>query len=821
MLTESTSVEEVVEAETSAQEYTAEADPTLLTESTSVEEVVETETPAQEYTAEADPTLLTERDHPEEINEKDESSDGFFSSIGNFFSGKDKEAETAIVAQDIPIEPEEIVIAKVEEPAAVIYEIELAEETETETELNQYSVQAGRTALTNNDYDEALKQFKPLADAGDSEAQSHLGSLYYVGKGVTKNLTEAFNWYKKSADQGNVDAQCSIGNMYLLGEGGLEQNNAAAEKWYSLASKQGHTAATNNLESLKKLESINRENQLKFNAETEQESKEEIVAESIESQEDISTIDETSNIADFEVPVEEEKTGFFSWFKSDSAGGSTQEVEADANEVISEADTVEVVELAPAETNINTYAEGEALATEPLQLLASEEIQTERHISNDSEEDAVVEGVEESNNIASLDETQTTASESPGFFDSLFGSDEIEKTAVTDNIELESSVETESINIDAVEPEEIVAIETEVENIDKDINESNDTITETEEESDGLFSFIGNIFSSDEKNEIANNVSEIPEEVAMIETETEQASVHIDELIVEEANEEVVLSEIERQRRLAIQGNQEAQYNLGALYYSGDSIKQDYSQASLWYRRAAEQGNVDAQYSLGNMFLMGEGVTQNDNQAAHWYARAAEQGHSSAQHNLESLERTLVNNAQIELESSDSDQLISLDDEAIAEPAEVSDTSGKPEYEQALAYTFGDGVSQNDRTAFNLFYEAAEKGYLLAQYKVGVAFAYGEGVRQDQKKAAEWYLKAAEKGYTIAQRNLATMYLDGKGVEQNKVQALAWYQVVANTGNAMDLHRRDMLKSELSDIELSESQELSKQISSRLINSSL
>ncbi len=150
-----------------------------------------------------------------ETEEKEKSSGGLFSAIGGFFSGKDK------------TESGDVLIAKVEEPAPVVEEIELAQETETD--LSQYSVQAGRRALTNNDYDEALKQFKPLAEAGDSEAQSHLGSLYYVGKGVTKDLNQAYNLYKKSADQGNVDAQYSVGNMFLLGEG-VEQNNVNAAK---------------------------------------------------------------------------------------------------------------------------------------------------------------------------------------------------------------------------------------------------------------------------------------------------------------------------------------------------------------------------------------------------------------------------------------------------------------------------------------------------------------------------------------------------------------------------------------------------------------
>ena len=785
------------------------------------------EATSEEVTASENSWADTATDTSETTDES-ESSGGLFSAIGDFFSGGDKEPESA--TSETEIERDDVLIAKMEEPAPVIEEIELAQEAETD--LSQYSIDAGRRALTNNDYDKALEQFKPLAEAGNSEAQSYLGSLYYVGKGVSKDFNEAYNWYKKSADQGNMDAQYSVGNMYLLGEG-VEQNNSDAEKWYLLASEQGHVAAKNNLASLKKLELLNHNNQLQLDTiAAEQKAKEEVTSEPVESTEEIAALDEEMTEPDAEaVIVEEKKPDLLDLlgglFESNSSENQPAQ-DDDTAEIISESESaeVEIVELEQAETNITTYAAGEAPSAEPLQSLPNEEMAEEsQDVSHSSEIIPIVENEEQSNNnIAALDDFKSSTSESPDFFKSLFGNDELEKANEADSVELESSEEITTINDDSVVSEEQMDVDVETE-VGESNNESDEALVETTEESGGLFGFIGNIFSSENKDEIDNSKSENPEEIAMLEPEheheheIEETSIDADEAIVEET---IVITEIERLRPLATQGDQLAQYELGALYYSGNDVKQDYSQAALWYRRAAQQGNVDAQYSLGNMFLMGEGITQDDRQAAHWYALAAEQGHDSAKHNLENLQKTQASIPLEEIETiTSNDQLVSLDDENMVEPAINSDINGKSEYEQGLAYAFGDGVAQNDRTAFNLFYESAEKGYALAQYKVGVAFAYGEGVRQDQKKAAEWYRKSAEQGYTIAQRNLALMYLDGKGVEQNKIQALAWYQVVANAGNAMDLRRRDMLKSELTDTELSESQELSKQISSRLTNPSL
>ena len=86
----------------------------------------------------------------------------------------------------------------------------------------------------------------------------------------------------------------------------------------------------------------------------------------------------------------------------------------------------------------------------------------------------------------------------------------------------------------------------------------------------------------------------------------------------------------------AEQGDADAQYRLGLLYYYGgeyyhgwyygDIAKQDYTKALRWFTKAAEQGHTGAQYYLGLMHDKGEGVDQNDAEAVRWWRKAAEQG---------------------------------------------------------------------------------------------------------------------------------------------------------------------------------------------------
>lgn len=61
----------------------------------------------------------------------------------------------------------------------------------------------------------------------------------------------------------------------------------------------------------------------------------------------------------------------------------------------------------------------------------------------------------------------------------------------------------------------------------------------------------------------------------------------------------------------AVQGNAEAQYNLGVTYYNGFGVKQDYQTAKKLWEIAAKQNHAYAQHNLAAMYLSGKGVEKN------------------------------------------------------------------------------------------------------------------------------------------------------------------------------------------------------------------
>jgi len=60
------------------------------------------------------------------------------------------------------------------------------------------------------DYERALLELQPLAEAGDPQAQLWLGLMYYYGWGVTFNPRKATHWIGKSAAQLYHDGEFAL-----------------------------------------------------------------------------------------------------------------------------------------------------------------------------------------------------------------------------------------------------------------------------------------------------------------------------------------------------------------------------------------------------------------------------------------------------------------------------------------------------------------------------------------------------------------------------------------------------------------------------------
>src|SRR5690349_23930419 len=104
--------------------------------------------------------------------------------------------------------------------------------------LSAQSVKAGIEAWQKADYGTAVAIWRPLADAGDADAQFNLGQAYRLGRGVPIDLSVAKVFFERAARTGHLDASTTLGLL-------LFQNGEQAQglKWLRQAADQGEPRA--------------------------------------------------------------------------------------------------------------------------------------------------------------------------------------------------------------------------------------------------------------------------------------------------------------------------------------------------------------------------------------------------------------------------------------------------------------------------------------------------------------------------------------------------------------------------------------------------
>ncbi|CAH0350959.1 MAG: SPOR domain-containing protein [Sphingobium sp.] len=75
----------------------------------------------------------------------------------------------------------------------------------------QADVKTGVDAWTQGDYVKAVNDWRPLANAGDADAQFNLGQAYKLGRGVPMDVPIALEWFRKASEQGHLRAEDNYG----------------------------------------------------------------------------------------------------------------------------------------------------------------------------------------------------------------------------------------------------------------------------------------------------------------------------------------------------------------------------------------------------------------------------------------------------------------------------------------------------------------------------------------------------------------------------------------------------------------------------------
>lgn len=281
---------------------------------------------------------------------------------------------------------------------------------------------------------------------------------------------------------------------------------------------------------------------------------------------------------------------------------------------------------------------------------------------------------------------------------------------------------------------------------------------------------------------------------------------------------------VEKDERLAREGDAAAQLALGLRYLMGNGVSADEAKAQEWLLKAAKQDNVAAQVSLATTLAF-ESDRQDLSAAAMWFEKAADAGNVQAMSELVRLYETgrgvdrdmakadeWQKRARSRTEAQKLErvwkmaladsarwmktvpQAVGADGKAIGGKKDVFDMAAlkrAADNGDDLAQTVlgallatGDGVARNEALAVDWFKKAADSGNVQAQAVLGELFALGwGGLKKDEEAAARWMEKAALGNLVPAEAEWGSMLMEGKGVKKDPAKGLSWIAKAAQEGD--------------------------------------
>ena len=91
---------------------------------------------------------------------------------------------------------------------------------------------------------EAYCIWRPLAEAGNIDAQFNLGWMYHNGYGLAIDEQKAHDWWRRAAEQNHTDAQFALAMLYAHGSGKIKKDMEQAVSLYIQAARGGHGDAS-------------------------------------------------------------------------------------------------------------------------------------------------------------------------------------------------------------------------------------------------------------------------------------------------------------------------------------------------------------------------------------------------------------------------------------------------------------------------------------------------------------------------------------------------------------------------------------------------
>ena len=222
--------------------------------------------------------------------------------------------------------------------------------------------------------------------------------------------------------------------------------------------------------------------------------------------------------------------------------------------------------------------------------------------------------------------------------------------------------------------------------------------------------------------------------------------------------------DLEALTKKAQEGDRQAQYDLGMVYYAGKyELPRNVELGAEWFLKSAKQGHTEAEFSIGRCYFDGRGVPRNRVVGVEWYRQAAMKDHIQATYEL--------GDCYFIGEGVKRDHAESL--KWFSKSAAQGEKGAQ--FRIARIYEDGDPSVRDPLQALEAYKKSASGGDPFAEYLVGTFYEQGKGVPQDIARAIQSYKMAAPKSED-ARLRLAQLYGQGKGVEADPVEAYKWLE---------------------------------------------
>lgn len=218
-------------------------------------------------------------------------------------------------------------------------------------------------------------------------------------------------------------------------------------------------------------------------------------------------------------------------------------------------------------------------------------------------------------------------------------------------------------------------------------------------------------------------------------------------------------------------GDDQAQAELGSMYYMGRGVEPNDAEAFKWLSMTQNHERGPSPL-LGFMYLQGRGVERDYDKAHELLLQAAEK-------------RPIVKNIYNEI-FHNGKPMRYLDDMI----AEAESGDAEAQFELALAYMSAWDVKRDMTASAKWLNAAAEQGHVQAKVHLGLLHTgrvvmEGDPDFTDKAKALYWYTRAAEQGSEEAMWFLAGTYAgDDDVAEPNLAESLKWHIKIIEGGNA-------------------------------------